>query len=107
RRMLVARLAEPKPENPGWQFDLGNSHARIGFVLEARGRFAEALKEYEACLAIGRRFVAADPGNVQWQRDLAVSYQRLAEARLRQGKTTQALAELPRGRGIMAAPRHA
>jgi tetratricopeptide (TPR) repeat protein len=103
KRAIVARLAEAQPDNPGWQFDLGNSHARIGFVLEARGRFAEALKEYEACLAIGRRFVAADPANVQWQRDLAVSYQRLGEARLRQGKTTQALAEFRRGRDIMAA----
>ena len=103
KRAIVARLAEAEPGNPGWQYDLGTSHARIGVVLEARGSFDAALKEYEACLAIGRRFVAADPGNVQWQRDLAVSYQRLAEARLRLGKTAQALAELRRGRDIIAA----
>jgi tetratricopeptide (TPR) repeat protein len=103
KRAIVARRAEAEPGNPGWQYDLGTSHARIGVVLEARGSFDAALKEYEACLAIGRRFVAADPGNVQWQRDLAVSYQRLGEARLRLGKTAQALAELRRGRDIIAA----
>jgi tetratricopeptide (TPR) repeat protein len=103
KRAIVARLAEAEPGNSGWQYDLGNSHARIGVVLEARGSFDAALKEYEACLAIGRRFVAADPGNAQWQRDLAVSYQRLAEARLRLGKTAQALAEMRRGRDIIAA----
>ena len=103
KRAIAARLAETEPGNPGRQYDLGTSHARIGVVLEARGSFDAALKEYEACLAIGRRFVAADPGNVQWRRDLAVSYQRLGEARLRLGKTAQALAELRRGRDIIAA----
>src|SRR5207248_4934729 len=61
------------------------------------------VKTAAAGRAVGRRFVAADPGNAQWQRDLAAGCQRLAEARLRMGKTAQALTELRRGRDIMAA----
>ena len=32
-----SRLAAAEPGNAGWQNDLGLSHERMGFVLEARG----------------------------------------------------------------------
>ena len=58
-----SRLAAADPDHAGWQYHLGTSHARVGFVLEAQGDFEAALREYEACLEIGIRFAAADPGN--------------------------------------------
>jgi tetratricopeptide (TPR) repeat protein len=100
KRGIIARLA---PEHAFWRHELGTTHARIGFVHEARGDFVAAQREYEALFAIGRRFAAADPGNPRWQRDLAVSHGRLAMIHHRRGKARAALAELRRGRDIMAA----
>jgi hypothetical protein len=101
KRDIIARLA--RTEHALWQHELGTTHARMGFVHEARGDFAAAQREYEALSAIGRRFAAADPGNPGWQRDLAVSHGRLAAIHHRRGKARAALAELRRGRDIMAA----
>jgi tetratricopeptide (TPR) repeat protein len=101
KRGIVTRLATAG--HAGWQHELGTTHARIGLVHEALGRFAAAQREYEALFAIGRRFAAADPDNPRWQRDLAVSHGRLAAVHHHRGKAKAALAELRRGRDIMAA----
>ncbi len=39
----------------------------------------EALKSYQAGLAIGERLARADQGNAQWQRDLIVSCVKISE----------------------------
>ena len=97
KRAIIGRLAAADPGNRGWQYDLGTSHARIGFVLEAQGDFAAALAEYEACLAIVRRFAAADPDNAGSQRDLAVSHGKLAANYHRLGKTAPGAGRAARG----------
>ena len=38
-----------------------------------QGNLPEALKAYQAGLAIAERLARADPGNAEWQRDLSVS----------------------------------
>ena len=59
KRGIIARLAGR--DDAQWQHELGATHAGVGFVHEARGDLAAAQKEYEALLAIGRRFAAAAP----------------------------------------------
>ena len=100
KRGIIARLAGR--DHAQWQHELGATHASVGFVHEARGDLAAAQKEYEALLAIGRRFAAADPDDPRLQRDLAVSHGKLAAVHHRRGKAKAALAELRRGRDIMA-----
>jgi tetratricopeptide (TPR) repeat protein len=101
-RAIVSRLAAAVPGEAELQYDLAASHARVGLVSEARGDREAALKEYEAAIAIAVRF-AADESQVGWKRDLAVLHARLAGVLHAQAKSAQALAELRRGREIMAA----
>jgi hypothetical protein len=52
----------------------------VGNVLVAQGNLPEALKSYQADLAIAERLARSDPGNVGWQRDLSVWFdQQIAE----------------------------
>jgi tetratricopeptide (TPR) repeat protein len=74
---------------------------RHGDVLVAQGNLPEALKSYQADLAIADRLAKADPGNAGWQRDLSVSYAKLAGAFRKAGDKTKALDALRQGRAIM------
>jgi tetratricopeptide (TPR) repeat protein len=58
-------------------------------VLVAQGNLSEALKSYQAGLAVG--LAKADPGNAGWQRDLAVSYSNIGDALVAQGHLPEAL----------------
>ncbi len=51
----------------------------------------EALKSYEAGLAIAERLVRTDAGNSDWQRDLSVSYDRIGDVLVSQGNLPEAL----------------
>src|SRR2546428_7751969 len=46
------------------------AHNRVGGVLEAQGKLAEAQAAFGECLAISRRLAEQDPSNAGWQRDL-------------------------------------
>ena len=54
-------------------------------MLVAQGNLPEALKSYQAGLAIADRLAKADPGNAGWQRDLSVSYDKIGDVQVAQG----------------------
>jgi len=58
---------------------------RRGDVQVAQGNLPEALKSYQADLAIADRLAKSDPGNAGWQRDLSVSYDRVGDVQVAQG----------------------
>ena len=49
------KLADANPTVTDFQSDLASSHNNIGILLNATGKPAEALKAYEAALAIRRK----------------------------------------------------
>jgi hypothetical protein len=59
---------------PGGQHDLSVSYEKVGNVLVAQGSLAEALKSYQASLAIREGLAKSDRSNAgwnaQWRRDL-------------------------------------
>ena len=57
----LKRLADARPGSAGWQRDLAVAHNKIGDVLVEQGDLAQALKSYQASLAIRERLAAADP----------------------------------------------
>ena len=101
-RAIISRLAAAAPGDAELQYDLATGHARLGFVSEARGDLETARTEYEAAVAIAVRFEDGDKSLAGRKRDLAVMHARLAAVLHPLGKSGQALAELRRGRDIMA-----
>jgi tetratricopeptide (TPR) repeat protein len=81
---------------------LAVSYNKIGDVLLAQGSFPEALKLYQAALAIAERLAKSNPGNAGWQSDLSVSYLNLAAAFGKTGDKAKTLEMLRQGREIMA-----
>jgi len=57
---------------------LAVGHSRVGDVLEAQGKLAEAQALFGESLAISRRLAEQDPSNADWQRDLAVACLKIA-----------------------------
>ena len=78
------------------------AYDKIGDVLLAQGKLAEALASYREDLAITSRLAAADPSNASWQRDLSVSYNKVGDALVAQGKLDEALASYREGLAIRA-----
>ncbi len=62
----------------------------FGDTYFAAGDSSEALKSYEASLAIQRRLVEVDPRNPDWQRDLSLSLDRIGDAKAATGDTAGA-----------------
>jgi hypothetical protein len=58
----VKHLVKSDPSNAGWQRDLSVSYNKIGDVLVAQRNLAEALKSYQAGLAIIERLMESNPG---------------------------------------------
>ncbi len=55
------RLTKADPNNAEWQRDLAVSYDKVGDVLVAQGSLPEALKSFQAGLAIADRLAKADP----------------------------------------------
>ena len=51
---------------------------RVGDVLQAQGKLAEAQAAFGEDLKISRRLAEQDPSNAGWQRDLAAAHNRMA-----------------------------
>lgn len=77
----AARLTARDLDNTDWLRDLSVSHNCVGRVLRALDKLADALREFEADLAIAERLASLDPTNAQWQEDLAAARRALAELR--------------------------
>jgi tetratricopeptide (TPR) repeat protein len=79
-------------ERRGDRRDTAISLERIGNVLLAEGKRAEALDAYRASLAIRDALARQDAGNALWQRDLSVSHIKLGDVLRAEGKRPEALA---------------
>jgi tetratricopeptide (TPR) repeat protein len=75
---------------------------RIGDVLMAKGRLAEALVAYRRGLELAQEAGDTDPGRTGWQRDLAVSYHKIGSLEALAGNGSEARELLERGRAIIA-----
>ena len=67
------------------------SQMKIGDVLVEQGNLPEALKAFNASLAIADQLAKADPGNAGWQRDLSVSQAKIGDVLVEQGNLPEAL----------------
>src|SRR5271165_3592531 len=94
--------ARSAAERTGSERDLSVSYDRIGDVLVRQGNLPEALKSYQAGLAIRERLARTDAGNSDWQRDLSVSYDRIGDVLVRQGNLPEALKSYQAGLAIAA-----
>jgi hypothetical protein len=78
------------------------SHDRIGDVLLAKGKAADALVAYRRGLEIAEAAADAEPSRTGWQRDLAVSYHKVGSLEALGGNDSEARDLLERGRAIIA-----
>ncbi len=92
--------AKGAAERSGAERDLSVSNSKIGDVLVSQDNLPEALKSYEAGLAIAERLVRTDAGNSDWQRDLSVSYDRIGDVLVSQGNLPEALKSYQAGLAI-------
>ncbi len=60
-------------------------------MLLAQGNRAEALKLYQASVAIGERLAKLDPGNALWQLDVSIAGIKVGDAQRAQGHRAEAL----------------
>jgi tetratricopeptide (TPR) repeat protein len=67
------------PASTDWQFDLFESHNKVGGVEQAAGNLDAARQAYSNSLAIAERLAQTRPGDSGWQRDVSVSYDRLGD----------------------------
>jgi len=84
-------LLDQQPANIDWQRELSVSFEKVGDVQVARGNLPEALKSYQAGLAIADRLAKSDPGNAGWQRDLSVSFEKVGDVQEAQGNLPEAM----------------
>jgi hypothetical protein len=77
----MQELTSRDPDNAGWRRELSVSHNNVGSVLEAQGRLAEALAEYEAAEKILLTLTSAAPDHARWKADLEVTRGLLASVR--------------------------
>ncbi len=78
-------------------------HERLGALLHAEGRHAEAVATFEQALGIRSALVRERGASVDARRDLAVAHQLLCEAQLAGGDPGGAVARCRRGLALYAA----
>jgi len=96
---VTRRRAEADPANAEAQRILSISYNKLGDVLRAVGKTAEAERFFRDGLAIRTRLAEADPANALAQRDLSVSYNRLGDVLLTTGQARRGRTVLPRRPG--------
>ena len=89
---LYAELAEQALPDAQRPHSLLDRRERIGDVLVALGKGAEALATYQARLTIAERLAAQDPDNLQWQRELSDNHVRIGDVLAALGEGDGALA---------------
>jgi hypothetical protein len=77
----MQELTARDPDNAGWRRDLSVSHNCVGRVLEAQGRLAEALAEYQVAETILVVLTSALPDQAEWAEDLVSIRSQIAAAR--------------------------
>jgi tetratricopeptide (TPR) repeat protein len=80
--------------NTMWHEDLAISYQRVGDVLKAQGKSAEALQNHQAALAIWKELADRDtstPGWLKWESGLAAASERIGDILIAHGKIPEAL----------------
>jgi tetratricopeptide (TPR) repeat protein len=88
---IFQALLAQQPDGTAYRVGLSLSYDRIGAVLLAQDSPADALKAYQAGLAINEQLAKAQPTNADRQRDLAVAYQRIGTVLIQQTAWPEAL----------------
>jgi tetratricopeptide (TPR) repeat protein len=97
---IVKRLVDQdKPAdqakiNTMWHEDLAISYQRVGDVLKAQGKNAEALQNYQAALAIWKELAdrgTSNRGWLKWESGLAAASERIGDILIAHGKIPEAL----------------
>jgi|GEM_PF-937355 len=70
-------LVAADPGNAYWQDDLASFYVGSGDVLVLQKKDPEAMKAYDASLAIKKKLAEAEPDNASHQQQLAVAYNRV------------------------------
>ncbi len=89
---LYAELAEQALPDAQRPLSLFDRRERIGDVLVALGKGAEALATYQARLTIAERMAAQEPDNPKWQRELSANHVRIGDVLAALGEGDGALA---------------
>jgi tetratricopeptide (TPR) repeat protein len=97
---IVKRLVDQdKPAdqakiNTMWHEDLAISYQKVGDVLKAQGKSAEALQNHQAALAIWKELADRDTSNPdwpKWESGLAAASERIGDILIAHGKIPEAL----------------
>lgn len=89
---LYAELTKQELPDAQRQHGILDRRERVGDVLVALGKGAEALATYQARLTIAERLAAQDPQNPQWQRELSANHVRIGDVLAALGEGDGALA---------------
>jgi tetratricopeptide (TPR) repeat protein len=89
-RQIAERQLSTNPGDTNWQHELSISYEKLGRLRFAQSNFQEALKLYQASLAIRDRLVRADSSNTSRQRDLGVAYEKVGDVHLALGNFAEA-----------------
>jgi tetratricopeptide (TPR) repeat protein len=91
-RDACQQLVAAGPGDESSQFDLANSHVKIGEVLRLKGDLDGALASNRAAQGILQQLVKSDPSSVKRQRELAATGAGLAQVQQARGDLDGALA---------------
>lgn len=98
---LSKGLAERDPGSAEWQFDLGQSHFWVGYLLWQQKDLAGAMEQFRAYLAISEALVARDPRNRRWMLELAYAHSNIGSIARERGDNSSALTSLRASAGLM------
>lgn len=98
---LSEGLAARTPGDTERQFELGQSHFWVGYLLWQQKDLAGAVKPLRAYLAISEALVARDPRNRKWMLELAYAHSNLGSVARELGDHASAQAALRASAGIM------
>jgi serine/threonine-protein kinase len=98
---LSQSLAARAPGNAERQFELGQSHFWVGYVLWQQRDLAGALVQLRAYLGVSEALVARDPRNRKWMLELAYAHSNIGTMTRELGDTAASQAALRASAGIM------
>jgi eukaryotic-like serine/threonine-protein kinase len=89
---VLRRAKALSPDDPRMLFQLATLNNNNGHVLEARGQFEAAIKQYRSMREASEKLVALDAGKVSWQTQLGLAHNNLAKMALLEGDLAAAVA---------------
>jgi tetratricopeptide (TPR) repeat protein len=90
-RDIFQDLLLENPANTQWQLGLSIAYNRIGNVLRAQQKYAEALAAFDKDFVIIKKLADSAPGRLEFQHELALNYQSVGDVLVAQGKYNDAI----------------